>query len=229
MPRTKPSKTATKKKVVRRVKKATPSARTVQKKVVKKKEVQPLQASVQPVETKQPESRKFLIGLQFAIAGSAIAVLVLLAAIERNVFATRPSSAASVPATIGLEHTSPLSLSLLFARKDGAGYVSITNGSSEDIHVNLPSNWTRTEVMGTDLKNVTQDIPVFGFSRYALPAGAGMKLLLPNSPSAIFFDSPSSAVAAVDLKTIDLLTSHTDSRVVLVQKQSLVPLWGLSE
>lgn len=181
------------------------------------------------VAAKPAESRGFLIGLQLAIAASAIAVLVLLAAVERNVFSTHPSDAASVPATIGLEHDSPLSLSILFARKENAGYVSIKNASTEDIHLSLPSSWTKSEVTGTDIKNVTQDIPVFGFSRYALPAGGGMKLLLPSSPDAIFFDSTSSAVTAVDLKTIDLVTSQSDSRVVLVQKQSLVPLWGSAQ
>lgn len=179
--------------------------------------------------TKKSEGRGFLIGVQFAIAGSAIAVLVLLAAVERNVFSAHSSAAAGVPATIGLEHTSPLSLAVLFAKKENAGYVSITNNSTEAIHVSLPSSWTRTEVSGTELKNVTQDIPVFGFSRYALPAGAGMKLLLPEAPPAVFFDSNSSAVTAVDLKTIDLTTSQTDSRVILVQNQSLIPLWGAQQ
>lgn len=189
--------------------------------VMKKKTVKAPVVSVQ-----QKESRGFLVGLQFAIAASAIAVLVLVAALEQNVFATRTSDAAPVPVTIGLEFDSPLSLGVLFARKQNAGYVSITNTSTENIHVSLPSNWTRTEVTGTDLKNVTQDIPVFGFSRYALPAGAGIKLLLPEAPGAVFFDSTSTAVAAIDLKTIDLTTSQTDGRIVLVQKQSLIPLWS---
>ncbi len=216
MPRKTPS-SATKKKVSAPAK-TKPVLRVATKKVA-------------PVAVKTPEKegRGFLIGLQFAIAGSAIAVLVLLAAIERNVFSTHPSDAASVPATIGLEHSSPLSLSVLFARKQDAGYVSITNNSNEAIHVSLPSSWTRTEVMGTELKNVTQDIPVFGFSRYGLPAGAGMKLLLADAPDSVFFDSTSSAVTAVNLKTIDLTTSQSDSRVILVQNQSLVPLWGSAQ
>ncbi len=214
MPRKIPSRTTPKKKLSPQVKAKSPALRTITKKAVA--------AAVTP----KKESRRLLIGLQFAIAGSAIAVLVLLAAVERNVFSTHMSDAASVPATIGLEHDSPLSLAVLFARKQGAGYVSITNNSTEAIHVSLPSSWTRTEVSGTDIANVTQDIPVFGFSRFALPAGAGMKLLLPDAPEAVFFDSTSAAVTAVDLKTIDLTTSQTDSRVVLVQRQSLVPLWG---
>ena len=219
MPRKTPSRAATKKNVSAPAK-AKPALR-----------VAPQAKKVAPVAVKAPqkEGRGFLIGLQFAIAGSAIAVLVLLAALERNVFSTHPSDAASVPATIGLEHSSPLSLGVLFARKQGAGYVSITNNSNEAIHVSLPSSWTRTEVTGTELKNVTQDIPVFGFSRYGLPAGAGMKLLLPEAPGAVFFDSTSSAVTAVNLKTIDLTTSQSDSRVILVQSQSLVPLWSSAE
>ena len=188
-----------------------------------------VQSAPKPVLKKPAESRGFLIGLQFAIAGSAIAVLVLLAAVERNVFSTHPTNAAPVPATIGLEHSAPLSMSVLIARKEDAGYISIVNNSTEDIHVSVPSSWTRTEVTGTDIKNVTQDIPVFGFSRFALPAGAGMKLLLPSSPGALFFDSTSPAVTAVSLKSVDLVTAQSDSRVVLVQSQALVPLWGATE
>ena len=188
-------------------------------------------ATATPIAEKKvsSESRSFLIGLQLAIAGSAIAVLVLLAAFERNIFSTLLTDAAPVPVTIGLEHTSPLSLGVLFARKQDAGYVSINNNSSERIFVNLPSAWSKMEVTGTELKNVTQDIPVFGFTRYSLPAGARMQLLLPDAPSSVFFDSTSSAVTAVELKTVDLTTSQTDSRVVLVQKQSLVQLWGAQE
>ncbi len=176
--------------------------------------------------TSAKKSHKLHVGIHLLIAGSAIAVLIFLGVLERNTFVTRMSDAADdVPSTIGLEHSAPLSLSILFARKENAGYVSINNGSSETIYINLPSSWSRTEVTGAQLSEVKQEIPVFGFVRWTLPGKAGMKLILPNAPSAIFFDSVSAATAAIDLKTIDLVTLNVSNKVVLVQKQTLVPLW----
>jgi len=180
------------------------------------------------VATKPP--RTLHLGMHFIIASSAICVMVLLGVVERNTFATKLGAANDeVPVTISLEHTAPLSMSVLFARKANAGYISITNQSNEAIHLSLPSEWTRTEVTGTTLKEVTQDIPVFGFSRWTLPGNAGMKLLMPAAPDSVLFESASETTAAIDLKTIDLATLEVSNRVVLVQKQSLVPLWGATE
>ncbi len=183
-----------------------------------------VKAVQKPLTTKKP--RRLHLGMHLIIAGSAICVMLLLGVIERNTFATKEGNASeAIPVTIGLEHSAPLSLSVLFAKKDNAGYVSITNQSSETIHLNLPSTWNRTEVTGASLKDVAQDIPVFGFSRWTLPGHAGMKLLMPAAPAAVFFDSVSASTAAIDLKTIDLTTLTVSNKVVLVQKQTLVPLW----
>lgn len=175
------------------------------------------------------KGRSLHLGMHLAIAGSAIAVLFFLGVVERNIYATRGTNAESVPATIGLEHSSPLSLSVLVAKKPGAGYVSMTNESNETIHISVPSSWTRTEVTGAPLADVSSDIPVFGFTRWKIPGKTGIKMLLPETPDAVFFDSASEATTAVDLKTIDLETSQVSNRVVLVQKQSLVELWGNDE
>lgn len=183
-----------------------------------------------PVAVAKKPARSMHLGMHLIIAGSAICVMLLLGVIERNTFATRQSAAEdTMPVTIGLEHTAPLSMSVLFARKENAGYVSITNQSSETIGINLPSTWTRTEVTGANLADVKQDIPVFGFSRWTLPGKAGIKLLMPSAPDAVFFDSTSTSTAAVDLKTIDLSSLGVTNKVVLVQKQTLVPLWGQTD
>ncbi len=186
------------------------------------------QVTIKPLITKKP--RSLHLGMHAIIAGSAICVMLLLGVLERNTFVTKQSSAEdAVPATIGIEHNAPLSMSILLARKEQAGYVSITNQSSGTIHINLPSVWTRTEVTGALLKDVAQEIPVFGFSRWTLPGKAGMKLLMPSAPSALFFDSVSASTAAIDLKTIDLTTYDVTNRVILVHKQTLVPLWTSGE
>lgn len=218
----------------KRTKNAGSKGKSVKKTVPVRMKALPARTAKKPstmkVKTPVKATRRNLhLGMHLAIAGSAIAVLFFLGVVERNLFATRGSNAETVPATIGLEHDSPLSLDVLFARKEGAGYVSIVNGSSETIHLSVPSSWSRTEVTGAQLSDVVSDIPVFGFTRWSLPGNAGIKMVLPEAPEAVFFDSTSDSTTAIDLKTIDLETSQVANKVVLVQKQSLVELWGNDE
>jgi hypothetical protein len=203
------------------------------KKPVKKvvaKTLPPRTAAVAKVAEKKPR-RVFakMLGIQLVIAGSAVAVLMLLGLVEKGTFATGMSDAATVPVTIGLEHDKPLSLGVLFARKDHAGYVILDNKSNDLIHLSVPSTWSRMEVSGAKLADVTQDIPVFGFTRWALPAHASIQMLLPEAPSAVYFDSPTMSTAIVDLKMVDLPTLSASNRVILVQKEALVPLWSEQE
>ncbi|OGJ62104.1 hypothetical protein A3C52_05160 [Candidatus Peribacteria bacterium RIFCSPHIGHO2_02_FULL_51_15] len=190
--------------------------------------------SVQDKRTKVKKTftiRSLHLGTHLIIAGSAIAVLLLLGYADRGTFATLVSRA-SVPkitVTVGLEHDKPLSLNVVFARKDDAGYAKITNGTPNPIHISTPAAWTRTEVTGAPISEVKQDIPMFGFTRWSLPPNAGIRLFVPDVPDAVFFDSPSAGTVAVNLQTVDLKTSLVNNRVVLVQKQALANLWGEEE
>ncbi len=213
----------------------------VQKKVVMKKAVSAPVAMktvkkvpVKPAVTtmKKPVvtvSKGWNLRAQFAIAGSAIAVLLLLGAVDRVTFSTNPSDAASVPATVGIEHVGPLRLSFLIARKQIAGYTSITNNSNETIHVSVPSDWSRNEVTGASLDDVTSDIPVFGFTRWTLPPRAGIKMLMSRAPAVLNFESTSRATAEIDLQTIDLTDLHASTKVILLKDQVMATLWGDEE
>ncbi len=189
-----------------------------------------LQTKKPTILTNKPVIKKgWDLGMQLAIATSAIAVLLILGILDQT-FSTQPSKAADVlPATIGIEHDGPITLVVVVARKEKAGYTSITNESDETIHVSLPSSWKRSEVTGVPLSQVTQDIPVFGFTRWKLPARAGIKMLMDAAPTSLFFDSTSATTAAIDLQTINLATLSVSSKVVLLQKQALVQLWDKSE
>jgi hypothetical protein len=196
---------------------------------VQTKKISQIQAKKISTQTKKSFTiRSLHLGTHFAIASSAIAVLLVLGFFDRATFSTLLGHASenAVTATIGLEYDAPLSLAVLFARKDGAGYVSIANKSDQTIHVSTPSTWSRTEVTGVPLSSVTQEIPVFGFTRWSLPPHAGVRMLMPEAPASVFFDSPSAATAAVELQTIDLTTLDVSNKVLLVQKQALVSLWG---
>lgn len=225
-----PSKPVSKKNVTKKKTVTAPRvSASVRKKTTASKATKKTAKIVMTPVTELPPRRSYHLGMQLAIAASAVVVLVLLSAIERNTFATKPGDAAAPPVTIGLEHEAPLSLTILFAKKETSGYVSLANLSGESIHISVPSRWKRSEVTGTDISNVVQEVPVFGFTRYSLPPGAGMKMLLPESPSSVLFDSTSDAIATIDLKTVDLTTSQMNRRVLLLQKQLLAPLWIESE
>jgi hypothetical protein len=192
------------------------------------KQISKAEAKVIATRTKKTFTiRSLHLGTQLAIAASAMVVLLALGYVQRGTFSTLLTHASSEPvtATIGIENDDPLSLAILFARKEASSYVSISNKSIQTIHVSVPSSWTRLEVTGAPLSEVTQDIPVFGFTRWTLPPRAGMRMAAPVVPDNLFFDSPSKATTAIDLRTVNLDTSAVSSRTVLVQKQTLVPLW----
>lgn len=192
------------------------------------------QASVAALKTNVAKKRRFSamnLAMHLVIAGSAATVLLLLGVVESSTFSTAKSTAeGTLPVSIGLEYDSPLSVSAIFAKKENVGYLSFTNRSSKTIHVSFPSSWRRTEVSGAPIADFASEIPVFGFTRWTIPAYAGIKMLLPEAPSAVLFDSTSVHTAAIELSLVNLDTLSQSSRVVLLLKQALVPfLWESEE
>ena len=170
------------------------------------------------------------LGMHLLIASSAVAVLLLLGIIDRGHFSTILSRAQeSLPVTITLEHTRPLKMSMIVARKPSAGYIEVSNDSDTAMHISLPAPWKRTEVTGVAMDEVTKDFPKLNSARWLLPPHAGMKMLLPSAPDAILFENDASTTAAVNLQTVDLATLETTKRVVLLQTQALVTLWTTEE
>lgn len=236
---------STKKKVTKKsaMKKRVVSARTMKvatrvtpKKVVKKVEA-PKPATVQ--HNKKIRKIGFSlssmkIGIQMLVAFSAVGVIFLLGTVDQNIFSTRQSDAQGTvalvrnTATIGLSYTRPLSLGVLVARNaQGALYTSIENNGNETITVNVPSDWRRQEVSGTTLENVVAGVPTFGFTAWSLPAHATIKLSAASVPDALFFDTDAESTAAITLQTVRVEgeDSAASQRVILVQKNALVPLW----
>lgn len=215
-------------------KKKTSAKKSVTKKVTKNQAPTALRNRGQikkKIQKTEKKNLRDLVGIQMIIAGSAVAVLLFLGVIQQSTFATGRSSAAEVtPVTIGIEHSTPVKIGVVFARKEKAGYVALQNNSDEVIHLSLPSTWHRTEVMGATLAEVTSEIPVFGFVRWKLPAHSGMRMLLPSAPSSVFFDSRSEAVASIEMQMIDLKTLSSTKRVTLIQKEgATVNLWNDEE
>ncbi len=179
---------------------------------------------------KAPSRIGFNIGMHVLIAGSAIAVLILLGFVDRVTFSTLLSSAASDTATtIGLEFNEPLQLSVLIARKSQTGYASIKNDSTRLIRVSVPLDWKRTEVSGAALSDILSDEPVFGFVRWTMPAGSEIRFLTSEVPSSLLFQSTSTSTAAITIKTIDLGDYSVIDNTVLLKDKVLARLWESEE
>jgi|GEM_PF-5726511 len=177
--------------------------------------------------------RSLNLGMHLVIAGSAVGTMMILGAINHDLFSTRSSDAQGIrqiiknTATIGLEYTRPSQFSMLVGRKLHAGYITFSNDSTEAITINVPSDWKLLEVSGTSLSAVITGVPTFGFTSRLIPARANLKFESSNVPDAIFFTTPSEATAAITIKTVDLSgeTSTADSKVVLLKSKNLFPLW----
>lgn len=154
-------------------------------------------------------------------------VLVVLGTVQSGLFSTSQSHATQAPAAaIAITHEGKASIDLLLARKGDAGYLSLENRSPVSVDIGLPADWQRTEVRGTDLESVHSSIPSFGFRTWTLPAGAGMKMLVPEAPHALLLENRSDDVAVVTLQGIDLVSETRTSATVLLQHQpSLVQIW----
>lgn len=173
----------------------------------------------------RPMLRSF--SMHAIVAGSAALVLVVLGTVQSGLFSTSQSHATQAPAAaIAITHEGKASIDLLLARKGDAGYLSLENRSPVSVDIGLPADWQRTEVRGTDLESVHSSIPSFGFRTWTLPAGAGMKMLVPEAPRALLLENRSDDVAIVTLQGIDLVSETRTSATVLLQHQpSLVQIW----
>ncbi len=160
------------------------------------------------------------------IAASAIAVLLVLSSFDPVTFSTMPGKAETSHATqIGLEYDAPMKVEMLFARKNGAGYLSISNPTSRPLNISVPDSWRRTEVRGAPLTDFTSQPPEFGFRRWTMPAETGMSMILPTVPDDILFMSPSEPTAAITVRSVDVLSGEQFINVVLLNKQVETALW----
>lgn len=169
------------------------------------------------------------LGMQIAIAVTAMMVLALLGVVDRNVFSAALGNAEKtvpeVAIDIGLEHDGPVDLGLLVARKAPLGYVEVSNTSNAPLKISLPEGWVRTEVRGGSLWLVTEEDPEFGYIRWMLPPKMTMVMTTKKAPDVITFHSPSGQTASVRVKSIDLVSSAKNERTLLFQNVAQVKLW----
>lgn len=177
-----------------------------------------------PVTAVQPAERQ-----GFTLhAAAAVAAIVAVVVLSQGALRDGASSltAALIPgerAEIGLEHTKPVTLSLSFTTNGTNGVMDIRHDALETVYLSLPSTWIRREVGGVPLTAVTADPPVFGFTRWSMPAGALVSFDV-TPPSTILLHNPSGIPADIRLTRVDLEQNAVERDILLVQEGSIL-LW----
>ncbi|HLD63299.1 MAG TPA: hypothetical protein VI913_00190 [Candidatus Peribacteraceae bacterium] len=127
-------------------------------------------------------------------------------------------------ADIAVEHKSPLELKLALSQRDTEGIIDIEHNGNEAVHISLPSEWVRAEVRNVALEAVLAEPPMLSFTRWTIPAGAGVRFLIQGMPDGFMLHHESDAT--LELKTtfvdLDADTVQTDVRLV---KDGAIRVW----
>jgi hypothetical protein len=157
----------------------------------------------------------------------AVATLALLALGTQAHLRLRAALSDIPPADIAVEHQEPLDLMLAISRRGGEGLLDIEHGNAETVFLSLPDDWERIEVRDADLAAVTGEPPMFGFVRWTLPAGAGVRFRLPQAPSGLRLHHQSDAPLHLDITAVDLdagAVAH-DERLLGAHGFTSLSLW----
>lgn len=127
-------------------------------------------------------------------------------------------------AELGIEHTQPITLSLTVSTRGAHGIADISHDGTGTAYVSLPASWTRREVRGASLADASSDPPVFGFTRWHLPAGSMVSFDVPVPPSTILMHNPSGVPLQVKLTRVDVVNNTVEHDSILVKDVS-VELW----
>ena len=125
---------------------------------------------------------------------------------------------------IGVEHDKPLSLGMQVGLSDTAGYVEFYSETAETILLSVPSTWVRREVKNAQIHEVTSELPSLGYTRWTLPARAGISFSVPESPDSAILHNPTGVQMKLDIAFVDLLNDTVQKDVVLIQDDE-VKLW----
>lgn len=126
---------------------------------------------------------------------------------------------ASIPSLdIGVEHASPMTLSLTITANDTERMVDVTNDTVEPIALSVPDTWKRGEVRTVLLKEVTAEAPSFGYVRWTLPKHASVSFATTHPFDHLAVHNPSSVPLKIRLTSVDLQKNTGDHQVYLVKE-----------
>lgn len=125
---------------------------------------------------------------------------------------------------IGIEHNTPLSLSLEVGILDDKASVEFFSESGETILISVPSTWVRREVKNAPIHTVTAEAPSLGFTRWKLPPRAGISFRVPNALGSIVLHNPSEVQMKLNLVKVNVRTEEVERDILLIQGDT-VKLW----
>jgi hypothetical protein len=125
---------------------------------------------------------------------------------------------------IGIEHDKPLSLLLEVGVLDGMAVAEFFSESPETILISVPSTWVRREVKNAPIHTVTSELPSLGFTRWKLPARAGISFKIATAPESLVLHNPTGVQMKLDLVLVNLETEEVDRDILLIQGDT-VKLW----
>ena len=163
----------------------------------------------------------------FRTHGSAAGVGLIAIAILAVSSASAPALIGSLrtdTVDIGVEHNQPLSLSLEFGVLDDMAVAEFFSESAETILISVPSTWVRREVKNAPIHTVTSELPSLGFTRWTLPARAGISFKIADAPGSLVLHNPSGVQMKLDLVQVDLKSEKVERDVLLIQDDT-VRLW----
>lgn len=152
------------------------------------------------------------------LAFSAIAAAFVLAMISAQGRTNRPSTDV---ADIGVEHASSAKLIITLSMGKRPGILEISSENKELVHVSVPRAWERREVRNALLADVTADAPSLGFTRWKLPPGAVLSLILTHSPAGLIIHHPTRQPLSIRLTRINMITGAVQTDVFLLEEEML--------
>lgn len=158
------------------------------------------------------------------IHGAALLGFTLLILLPLLILGARQPGDAGAATTIALEHAAPVTL-FLTVKRAREGILFEMGGASDAVHVSVPLSWQRREVWGVPVASVTAEGEGFGFARWRLPPKGSMAFFAPLSPSSLVLHNPADSHLTLKLTLLDLEKNRTDTRTILVEKESQKTLW----
>lgn len=126
-------------------------------------------------------------------------------------------------ADITVEHTGPVTLTVLASAGKQNGIVEFRADGEETITLTTPVSWQRREVRGAPLDAVTADPPSGTSTKWHLPPRVTLSLRVEEA-SSLVVHNPSGAPVLISAKKVNVVTGTVEKKDVLV-KEGEVRLW----
>ncbi len=121
---------------------------------------------------------------------------------------------------IALEHTAPVTLSLVISEGRNPGIVDLWHDGDTTHHLTVPATWKLREVRGTTLDEVAKS-GTGDFTRLAFPAGSRLSFIAPN-PEEIVLHNSSRGMMQVKWKMVDIHERTVREETMLVKNKPLL-------